>query len=94
MGRKKKNIVETVQNEFPEFASEVLGLSADQLNNRLAQLAKAAEENEDAKERDQELSDAQALASELSLTYKDVKKAVRMKSKFIIQLLKDKGADA
>lgn len=94
MARTKKSVMEKVQEEYPEFAAEVMGLAADKLNNRLATLAKYAEENEDAKEKDKELSDAQSLASELSAPYKDTKKAIRLKSRFVIGLLKEKGADA
>lgn len=94
MARQKKTIQEVVQTEFPEFFSEVAGLSTDQLNNRLATLAKNLEESETAKEEDEELEEAKATATELGAPYRDAKKALRVKSKFIIGLLKEKGADA
>ena len=92
MARQKKTNNEVVQGEYPEFATEVAGLSPDQLNNRLASLAKALEESETAKEGDEELENAKALASELSGPYRDVKKAIRQKTKYVIGLLTDKGA--
>lgn len=94
MARTKKSVQTVVQEEFPEFASEVASLGEDLLNNRLATLAKALEESETAKENDEALEDAKELASELSAPYKDAKKAIRMKSKYVIALLKEKGADA
>jgi hypothetical protein len=94
MARSKKTIQELVQGEYPEFANEVAGLSADQLNNRLATLAKNLEESETAKEDDEALEQAKAEASELAAPYRDAKKALRAKSKYVISLLKEKGADA
>jgi len=92
MGRAKKTVQEKVQEEYPEFATEVAGLDEDKLNGRLATLAKALEESETAKEDDEELEEAKTLASELAAPYRDTKKAIRAKSKYIIALLKDRGA--
>lgn len=94
MARQKKTVQELVQTEYPEFAGEVNGLSADQLNNRLATLAKNLEESETAKEEDEALEEAKSTASELAAPYRDAKKALRAKSRYIIGLLKEKGADA
>lgn len=92
MARQKKTNNEVVQGEYPEFATEVAGLSADQLNNRLATLAKNLEESETSKENDQGLEEAKALAVELGAPYRDAKKAIRQKTKYVIALLSDKGA--
>lgn len=94
MARTKKSVQVVVQEEYPDFANEVAGLAEGDLNNRLAGLAKALEQSETAKEDDAALEDAKELATELGAPYKDAKKAIRMKSKYIIALLKDKGADA
>lgn len=94
MARPKKSPLEKLREEQPSFVDEVVGLSVDQLNNRLARLAKDAELNEEAKEDDEDLAKAQAEASELSAPYKDAKKMIRLKSRFIISLIKDKGGDA
>ena len=91
MAKPKKSLQQKVQEEMPDFAGEVAGLSVDQLNNRLAEQAKAGEWNEQAKEDDEELEEAQATASELAAPYKDVKKAVRLKSRYLIALIKEKG---
>lgn len=92
MARQKKTVREIVEKEYPEFATEVASSSTDELNNRLATLAKGLEESEQTKESDEELENARALASELAAPYKDIKKAVQLKSKYVIGLLRDKGA--
>jgi len=93
MARSKKSNREQVQENYPEFATEVEGLSADQLNNKLATLAKYAEETETAKEDDEALEQAKAEAAELAAPYRDAKKAIRAKSKYVIALLKEKGGE-
>lgn len=80
-----------IEKELPEFVNEVGGLSVDELNSRLAQLAKDYEAIEAAKEADEALEDARAAASELAAPYRDGKKAVRMKSGYIVALIKEKG---
>jgi len=89
----KKSVEQVVQEEMPEFAAEVASLSKEELNARLAQLAKDSEAVEQAKDGDQELEGARALASELAAPYRDGKKAIRTKSKYIISLLKDRGQE-
>lgn len=91
MNKPKVSISEKVQKEMPEFAAEVANLSSDQLDERLAQLAKDAEAIETAKEEDEGLEEARAKAVELTAPYRDGKKAIRLKSRYIIGLLKDKG---
>jgi hypothetical protein len=91
MARQKKSIVEKVQEEMPEFAGEVAGLGVDMLNARLAQLAKDSQANEQAKEDDEDLESARANASELGAPYRDAKKAINLRSKYIIKLIEDKG---
>ena len=92
MARSKKSVSKQIQENYPEFEAEVSGLSIDQLNNKLAALAKGLEESEAAKEDDEELNKTHALASELGAPYRDVKKAVKLKTKYVIGLLRDKGA--
>lgn len=91
MAKAKKSLAEKVQEEHAEFAGEVAGLSVQELDNRLATLAKAGEENEQAKEDDEELEQALANASELGAPYRDARKVIRLKSRYIIGLIKEKG---
>lgn len=91
MARQKKSLQEKVQEEMPEFTGEVAGLSVDQLNARLAEQAKAAEWNESKKEEDEELEEAQERVGELVAPYRDAKKAIRLRSRYLIALIKEKG---
>ena len=91
MAKPKKSIQEKMQKEQPEFVDAVASLSVDQLNATLAKLAKDAEAVEEAKENDEALEDAHKLVSELAGPYRDGKKAVRMRSRYVISLIKDKG---
>jgi hypothetical protein len=89
----KKSVRSQVEKNYPEFATEVASDSVEQLNNRLASLAKELEKSERFKEEeDRELIKAKALKAELEGPYRDVKKAIQLKSKYVIALLRDKGA--
>lgn len=82
---------EKIQKANPEFAEEVGALSVEQLDHRLAQLAKDLEATEDAKDADSDLAEAQEKATELAAPYRDAKKALRLKSRYVIALIKEKG---
>jgi hypothetical protein len=91
MGRPKKTFTQKVQEEMPEFANEVAGLAVADLNTRLATLAKANEENEQLKENDEDLETAQKEASELAAPFREAKKALRLKTRYIVSLINEKG---
>lgn len=94
MARPKKSIAEKVQAEFPEFAASVDGAGVAELESKLSTYAKQQEEVEIAMEDDTALEDSKALTSELSGPYRDAKKAIKMKMKYIIALIKDRGGNA
>lgn len=81
-----------VQKSYPDFVQEVDTLTIDQLKARIVQLQQALEESEAHKEANEALASAKAELSELSGPYRDVKKAVGLKTKYIIELLKEKGS--
>lgn len=89
----KKDIQSVVAKELPEFTSECSNLTVDDLNYRLAQLAKDGEAVAEAKDADPWLETARAQVTELSGPYRDAKKTIQMKSQYIIALLKDMGAE-
>lgn len=91
MARQKKTFTQKVQEEMPEFANEVAGLAVSDLNGRLAVLAKANEENEQLKENDEDLIAAKNEASELAAPFRDAKKALRLKTRYVVALIKEKG---
>lgn len=89
--KEKLSFEQQFQKDNPDFAGEVAGLSVQDLNNRLAEFAKAAEWNETKKEEDEDLARAQAEAKEAGAVYRDEKKALRVRSKYVISLIKEKG---
>lgn len=96
MSRPKLSVSFRVQRDMPEFVDAVENLTVDQLNAclaRLARLAKDAEKIEEAKEADEEFEKAKALAVELGAPYRDGKKAVRLKARYVIALINAKGGD-
>lgn len=91
MAKGKKDIRVIVQKQFPEFPEVVDGLSVDELEKRLSQYAKEQESIQDAKEADEALEQAKEQVSEYSAPYNDAKKAVRLKMRYLIALIGDKG---
>lgn len=87
---KKMSLMDKVRKEMPEFVAEVSALDKVDLNGRLAQLAKDLQDVQDEKEADEDLEASQAEARELSAPYRDAKKALSMKSQYIIALAKEK----
>lgn len=94
MGRPKMSIQEVVQKKLPDFADAVAGLSVADLEKRLNTYAKEAERVEEAKEGDEALEKAKEQASEYAAPYRDAKRDIRLKSRYIISLIKEKGGDA
>lgn len=89
--KSKKSVQDTVREEMPEFVDEVASLTADQLNSRLAQLAKDTESLLDAKEADEGLNEARETASQLAAPYKDGVKMIRLKTRYLLSLLKERS---
>ena len=87
----KKTFVEKVQEEMPDFVGEVVGLSVDDLNKRLAAIAKASQENDENQEKDEDLAKAKLLAKELGDDYREPRKTLKKKTKYIVALIKEKG---
>ena len=94
MGRpkqEKKSPQQKFEEENAEFVGEVVGLTVGELNSRLAELAKATEWNQQSKEDDEDLEEKKKAASEAAAPYRDAAKALRLKSKYLIKLIKEKG---
>ncbi len=91
MSKNKVSIQEKLAKDNPEFCAEVAGLSVEQINGRLAQLAQDREALNQAKEADEALEDARALSQELAAPYRDGKNAINQKSSYLVALLNEKG---
>lgn len=87
----KKDIQTKIREEMPEFAEACQSLDIAQLNARLAQNVKDIERVQEAKDADAKLQDARDEAKQYALPYSDAKKALKMKAKYILILLKERG---
>jgi len=74
-----------------EFISTVSGLSTEQLKSRITSLQTELRESEDHKEENEQLKNARQLVSELSGPYRDVQKAVKLKTSYLIDLIRERG---
>lgn len=91
MAKQKRPNSEVVEKAYPDFVPTVAGLSIDELEKRLVGYAKHAEDVEDAKENDKGLEEAKAQVAEFGAPYRDAKKEIRLKSRYIMNLIKEKG---
>lgn len=87
----KKSVKEQVQDKFKEFAAECEGLSVDGLKARIVSYQQQLQESEEAKAGDVELENARNTAAEYAAPYNDVKKAVKLKTSYLIELIAEKG---
>lgn len=85
--KQKKSNKQKVEKEFPEFVSEVSGLDSDALKLRLARLSLDLNEVEKSQEADEDYANSKALVKELSAPYRDAKKALKLKNKYIAELI-------
>jgi hypothetical protein len=74
-----------------EFKEEVDGLSVDDLEIRISNMQKGLDESREHKKNNEALKKVSAEKSELEGPYKDVENAVKVKTKYIIELIKEKG---
>lgn len=90
MSRKSKSLQEKIKEQFPEFMEEVQSLKVEELNARLAQAAKDAEAVAEAKAEDNALQTATDHAKELGAPYREAKAALKLKTKYLCQLVKER----
>ena len=88
-----KTVTEQVQELYPDFADEVVRLDTDDLKGRIVSLQQQLEESEVHKEANEALKDARSAVNELMGPYRDVRKAVRLKTKYLVELLSEKADD-
>lgn len=88
MAKAKKDPFEQLEESFKDA---VAGGTTDDLKARLAEVAKNEEQNQSAKKADQDLNNLKGQVKVASAGYTEVSKANRLKLKFIIRNLADKG---
>lgn len=91
MAKKRLTLREKVEAEYKEFVSEVYPLDSAQLNMRLSNLAKGLEEVSEARKNDEELMEHRAAAQQCDAPYRDSLKELKLKTKYIIELMKERG---
>lgn len=89
----KKSVKETVQEQYKDFVSEVDRLQVPELKARIVAYQQQLQESQEHKEANETLQQAKALVTELSGPYNDVSKAVKLKTKYLIDLIKGKGGN-
>jgi hypothetical protein len=93
-GRRSKvplTFAQKVQKDMPEFVDSVNGLSVQQLETRIATYQKELQDSEEFRGKDEALSRAKAEAKELAAPYNDVAKSVGVKTRYLIELIREKG---
>lgn len=95
MGRKpgSKNKRSKWDDLSPEFKSSIDGASKEDLQGKLAEVAKALELNSAAQKADQDLNEKKQAVKDANAGYAEAKKAQRLKAEYLIVALSDKGDD-
>ena len=89
----KKDPKKEVEKNYPEFVDVVAGLNIQELEKRILMYTKERENVLDSKEKDETLIKTAALKKELEAPYRDSIKAISLKTKYLFQLLSEKGGD-
>lgn len=80
-----------MQKDMPEFCDSCQGLSVQQLEQRIATYQKELQDSETHKEGNDLLRKAIAEAKELGAGYREVKKDTGRKTRYLIELIREKG---
>jgi hypothetical protein len=88
-----KSLLEKVDNKYPGYANEVVGLNVPQLDQRIAELQKTLEDAAQFQEdkNGEAITGLAAQLKDLRADYGDVKKAVALKTKLLVSLVREKG---
>lgn len=89
--KSKKTVEQKIKEEMPEFLEAVIGLSVDDLNAKLAALAKDYEGVVQWQENDVELAQSREKVKEFNGPYVDAKRTIRLKNKYLVSLVIEKG---
>lgn len=91
--RTAKTLMEKVDEKYPNYSQEVMGLSVEQLDKRIVEMQKTLEDSENHKEEKQgeALKKLKEDMKTINGPYADVKKAVALKTKFLVSLVREKG---
>lgn len=85
------DIMKKVAKEFPEFVDSVNGLTTEEINGRLAQAVKDLQEANESEEADDALTQLRNDARSAGAPYRELRKAIKLKSGYLIATLKERG---
>jgi hypothetical protein len=98
MAKKKKDIKNAVESEYPDFVEAVQGLSVADLEKKLTTSAKHRVQQQEGMEAHKQLSDVKEkikemneLKKELEGPYKDSIEATDLQSQYLVLLMREKG---
>lgn len=77
-----------------DFKESINNATDDEINQKIAETAKNQAALEEAKEKDEDLKEKKAQASEAGAVYRDGKKANNQKIKYAREVLSGRGKDA
>lgn len=90
-GKKKLSLEEQLNLIESTFIDSLNGANAEQLKAKFAEVAKAEEANQSAKKADEDLNSKKDAVAAASEGYRELTKKNRLKIKFLIRQLSDKG---
>jgi hypothetical protein len=90
-GRKAKTTYDKVNEIDPSFASEVFSLKDEELNGKLALMAKHRAEIEEAKSSDEDLRRLRDEIKVAGESYSQPLKGIKLKTKLVVEILKGRG---
>jgi hypothetical protein len=79
--------MEKIEKEYPDFCKEVQNLPEEALKARIVQLQSELAQSEEHMENNEDLQHARQTVTGLAGPYRDVKKAVKAKTKYLLNLL-------
>jgi len=92
MAFQKKTLTEQLAEYAPNFVDEVVKLSVPEIKGKIADLSIADSEIEESMKEDEDLKKCKEALDVAREGYNDMLTANRLKKKFLIRMLKDRGA--
>lgn len=90
----KKSLKEKIESDFQDWADMVKAMSISELDSTILRFAKYREEIEESFKNNPKLKEVRDLKSDLEAPFKENLKHNKMKTKYLIMLLNEKGGDS
>jgi hypothetical protein len=87
-GRPRKNEFEDLDSAWKDG---IAGMTEEEINNKIAEIAKAEEENQKLKKEDEQLAEAKEAAKIAGEGYKEASKLSKARIRFCMRVLSDRG---